>query len=350
MHRSLRRIVWLLSIMLLALVAGASATDVRGPVAHDIRPGPGVTEIRLLSNYHPGLAGTPGDTLVYILQGDQPGGTAVVAGGTHANEIAGIMAAILLVENARVEQGTLIVVPHANNSAITAKDAARPGPDYVAFRTPNEERRFLYGARLTHPDHQERTPGTYVHPSGAQLLNEDAFNLNRVHPGREDGSLTEQISFGIRRLLDSEAAVVIIDLHEAIPGSRLANLVISHPKGIDIAAAALFDMELNNISLGLDHSDPSNRGLSHFEWGERSAVYSFLTETPNPGQWPGGRLEVVHDPDYPLWERVAVQLAAIDALIRSYSDFARNPQPVVVLDIPTYADVATHGIEGFLRN
>jgi len=37
------------------------------------------------------------------------------------------MAAIVLVERARVQQGRLIVVPHANNSAITDADPEAPG-------------------------------------------------------------------------------------------------------------------------------------------------------------------------------------------------------------------------------
>ena len=75
------------------------------PAVHDIRPGPGVTATKMLSAYAPGLANTPGDTTVYVLEGQEPGATVFVAGGTHGNEIAGIMAAIVLVEHARVQQG-----------------------------------------------------------------------------------------------------------------------------------------------------------------------------------------------------------------------------------------------------
>lgn len=104
------------------------------PFKHDIRPGPGVTSTTRLSSYLPSLANTPGDSDVYILQGTEPGATVFVAGGTHANEISGIMAATVLVEHARVRQGRLIVVPHANNSASTWTDPKRPGPEWIVIR------------------------------------------------------------------------------------------------------------------------------------------------------------------------------------------------------------------------
>ena len=101
---------------LLALVASGAPTAAQvkvpagDPFAHDVRPGPGVTATKKLSDYLPSLAKTPGDSDVFVLQGSEPGATVFVAGGTHANEIAGIMAATVLVERVRVRQGRLIVV------------------------------------------------------------------------------------------------------------------------------------------------------------------------------------------------------------------------------------------------
>ena len=36
----------------------------------EIIPGEGVTEVRMLSDYFPDLAGTAGDTQIYVLQGE----------------------------------------------------------------------------------------------------------------------------------------------------------------------------------------------------------------------------------------------------------------------------------------
>ena len=78
-----------------------------------IVPGTGVTQMRMLSDYLPALAGTTGDTEVYILEGEEPGPTAFILGGTHPNEPAGFMTAVVLVERAQVRAGRLVVVPRA---------------------------------------------------------------------------------------------------------------------------------------------------------------------------------------------------------------------------------------------
>lgn len=140
-----------------------------GPTAHDIRPGEGVTEIRRLSRYLPALAGTSGDTPIYVLQGEAEGGTLLLLGGTHANEIAGVMAATLLVERGTVSRGTVLVIPHANNSAAQYNDLTRhPGtPEWVELTNPSgEARRFRYGSRLTAVEDQEPDPEVFVHPLG----------------------------------------------------------------------------------------------------------------------------------------------------------------------------------------
>ena len=61
-----------------------------------IYPGPGVTEIKMLSDWYPGLKGTAGDTEVYILEGKEEGDSMLVLGGTHPNEPSGLVGAILL--------------------------------------------------------------------------------------------------------------------------------------------------------------------------------------------------------------------------------------------------------------
>lgn len=86
-----------------------------------IVPGPGVTEIKMLSDYFPKLKGTGGDSEVYILDSKKPGGTFVVMGGTHPTEPAGVLSAVLFVENAVMQEGKLIVVPHSCESVLMWK-------------------------------------------------------------------------------------------------------------------------------------------------------------------------------------------------------------------------------------
>ena len=101
-----------------ALVVTLSAASIFRSMqeAEPIVAGAGVTAQRMLSATEPSLAGGPGDTPVFELAGEKPGGTMLLLGGTHPQEIGGMMAAILMVENARVKRGRLIVVPQANRS------------------------------------------------------------------------------------------------------------------------------------------------------------------------------------------------------------------------------------------
>jgi hypothetical protein len=138
---------------------GGFAVTVDEELKHDIRPGAGIAAVKHLSDYLPALAKTPGDSLVYVLDGEEKGGTVLVAGGTHGNEIGGMIAAILLVERARAQKGRLIVIPHANNSAASYTDARRPGPSSITLVTASGERLFKYGSRLTRREHQ----GSKIH-------------------------------------------------------------------------------------------------------------------------------------------------------------------------------------------
>jgi len=66
----------------IALLASPSLAQVTVPAGaareHDIRPGPGVTATKMLSDWAPALKSTPGDTPVYVLEGKEPGATVFV--------------------------------------------------------------------------------------------------------------------------------------------------------------------------------------------------------------------------------------------------------------------------------
>ena len=221
--------------LLIAVAVGVTAADVF-PTSHDIRPGYGVTDVRWLSDWLPALKDTPGDTPVYVLQGEAGGGRALILGGTHANEPAGIMAAILLVERAEMVQGTLYVIPHANNSAIRFNTGVynRTSPQRFELTTSSGEvRSFRYGDRRTQPEDQEPDPDVFVHyPSGMELDGDEARNLNRNHPGLADGTLTQQISYALFELVNNESVDVVVDMHEASLTSSLANTLVSHPRAV----------------------------------------------------------------------------------------------------------------------
>jgi len=324
----------------------------RTAAAHDIRPGPGVTAVKRLSDYSSAVAGTPGDTAVYVLEGKEPGGTVFVAGGTHGNEIAGIMAAVVMVERARLERGRLIVVPHANNSAITDTDPERPGPPAITLETPSGQRQFRYGSRRTKAaDQGAPDPAKYRHPkSTEELPGNESRNLNRAYPGRADGTLTERMAFAIVELIKAERVDVAFDLHEAGPESRLAWMVVANPKNLETAAVAVLALEAADIPMKLEPSSEEFRGLSHREWGDATKAQAYLFETPSPGQVNDPRTaDVVNDPKLPLARRVGVQLASFAAVIDAYNDSGVPTLKVTILDLPREPDVTKSGVGAFLK-
>jgi len=322
------------------------------PLEHDIRAGAGVTAQRLLSEYLPGLEKTPGDTKVYVLEGEAPGGTVVVLGGTHGNEIAGSMAATLLVERARVVKGRLIVVPHANNSAVSYTDPQRPGPEWIEIQTPSGMRRFKYGARRTRLEHQGAPdPPKYRHPASTEELDgAEARNLDRAYPGDANGPLTQRVAAALMRLIAGERADLAFDLHEAGPESRLAWMIVANPKNIDLGALAVLALEEQGLSMKLEPSSDTFRGLSHREWGDATPARAFLVETPNPGQveQPAGA-DVVSHPDYPLSKRVGAHLATLGAIVALFNDEARPESRIELRDLPSMADLARDGLGKYLK-
>lgn len=100
-----------------------------------IYPGPGVTRVVKLSTYYPTIAGTDDDSEVYFLEGDERGGTALLVGGTHPDESAGTLAAVIVIENAVVKRGRVIVIPRADHSAFTHTQPLEAYPQTYSIKT-----------------------------------------------------------------------------------------------------------------------------------------------------------------------------------------------------------------------
>lgn len=322
------------------------------PAFHDVRPGYGVTDIGWLSDYHPPLRGTAGDTRIYILDSGLPGGTALIMGGTHGNEISGVIAAIMLVENALPTRGRLIVIPHANNANTDYGDSSRDDVDdrFTLYTPEGLPRTFRYGSRRTNPAYEkEPDPEFYVRSDGEVHPGEEIRNLNRVYPGRPDGTLTEQIAYGIVRLMMQEQVDIAIDLHEASTTSPIANTIVAHEDALEIAAHAVIDLSVHNIHINIEQSREQFRGLSHREWGDHTSALAFLTETANPGQTPEiVNPDVIDDDDNPLQERVARQIAMIFALLHAATEV--GVPPVTATGVPTYEQIVRDGVGPWLNS
>ncbi|MCX6549761.1 MAG: succinylglutamate desuccinylase/aspartoacylase family protein [Acidobacteria bacterium] len=338
-----------------------------------IAPGLGVSSIYTLSRYHAALAGTPGDTPVYDLHGTAPGGTVLVLGGTHADEPAGYLAAVLLVEQARVSAGRLIVIPRANASGFTHNYPQEGHPESFSIATPWGARRFTYGARATNPVHQWPDPQVYTLPgSGQTLSGSETRNLNRAYPGRAAGTFTEQIAFAITTLITREHVDLAVDLHEASPEYPVVNTMVAHQRAVDLAAVANMTVQSSDVAIGLETSPVNLHGLSHREWGDATTAMAVLMETTNPAQGRlrgrtdadlvvggrdrfyvlasmRGRLSVPFpDTGWPLTVRVARHLAGVAALTGALGDLLPE-KALTISGVPEYQSVITRGLGAFLR-
>lgn len=362
-----------LLIVVAAVCALAGREFLRMYEPDEIMPGPGVTRIDSLSTYFAGLAGTSSDTKVYFLESGRPGATALVLGGTHPNEPAGFMAAVVLAEHVSVRDGRLIVIPQACSSGFTCTDPLEGYPQSFSIQSPSKMRTFRFGARGSNPLTEWPDPLVFLqYPSGQQLSGNEVRNLNRSYPGRPDGTITERIAFAIMQLIQREQVDVAFDLHEAAPEIPIINAIVTHEKGKDIAASAVFALEFENLQFALEMSPPNFHGLSHREWGDRSQALPFLMETSNPiqGRLRGktstslvlqgidekyfeaaqiGSMRITYElAGEPLARRVGRHLRGLHAILGATMESL--PEKRIVLEsVPSYEEIVHQGVGAYLN-
>jgi len=361
-----------------AFAAGASFLSMRKVEA--IMRGPGVSDLRMLSDWFPGLKGTAGDTEVFILRPEEvskadsaAGASMLVLGGTHPNEPAGFMSAVLLVENAVPASGTLYVIPRANASAFTHNDPQEGSPQRFTIRTASGSRIFRYGSRATNPVDQWPDPDVYIHASSGQSLSgNETRNLNRGYPGRPDGTLTEKVCYGITEMIKAEKITITVDLHEASPEYPVNMAMVAHPHAMALASETVIGLEMQDILIRLEPSPANLRGLTHRELGDFTDTLPLLMETPNASQgrlrgrtdealvltgidpWyvraqKLGRLYVPYDEKgHPLEERVGRHLAGISELAFTWT-LNNADRPLEFTGLPGYAELQEKGIGAWLR-
>ncbi len=362
-------------VVLLVLVLVARAEFSRPYELCEIVEGPGVTRTGYLSDYFDKLEGTPGDTKLYFLEGEEPGGTLLVFGGLHPNEPAGLLAAVVLIENAQVDVGRIIVIPHTNASAFTYTEPLQASPPFFDIETEWGARTFRYGSRLTSPLHQYPDPQAYVHPSGMLLSGGEVRNLNRVFPGREDGLLTEQIAWGLMELIWAEDVDMVVDVHEARPINPVVNCIMAHPDIMDIASLAIMDLGADyGVPIRLEPSPERLRGITHREIGDHSDALAVILESPNPAmdalRGPTNADLVVYGQDdffrraseaglirvpyyerdregFPIDRRVGRHTTTIMVLAQTYNDFHFD-RPIEFHGVPTKEDIIENGLGHYL--
>lgn len=327
-----------------------------------------------LSEVNPHLAGTAGDTDVYVYEGEGEGGTLLVIGGTHASEVAGHMAVVLLVETLHVDAGRVFLIPRANASAATHNEPQEAHPQFMTFVTAGGPRSFRFGARFTNPVHQWPDPEVYVQPgSGTVLAGNETRNLNRAFPGIADGSLTERVAWAITELIRREDIDLSFDIHESSPEYPVINAIVASETSQDVASFATITLQLEGWEFSLEPSPPNFRGLSHREWTDHTDTRPILLETANPAM---GRLRgptnanlaiLGRDEQYvraaafgavnvpfdehgiPIERRIGRDLAAITAIIDAFNSLEPD-RAILIGGWPAPADLMEKGLATYLAS
>ncbi|ABV33728.1 M14 family metallopeptidase [Pseudothermotoga lettingae] len=280
--------IFLFFAISLFLITGSAKYFLSQRKLESINIGPGVTQVKKLSDYFPGLLNTPGDTDVFILEGKEQGGCVLILGGTHPNEPAGYVTAKIIVENFLVEKGKIIAIPRANLSGFTHTQPLEATPEKVLFTWNNKKMIITIGARLTNPVHQWPDSRLYRTITSQQIVSgSEQRNLNRTYPGDPDGTITEKVAYAIMQIIYSEKPDISIDLHEAAPEYTTVNAIVAHDRALDIAVEAAMMLEIDGIDISVERSPRDFHGLSHREWGDHTDTLAFLLEVANPSQ---GRL------------------------------------------------------------
>jgi len=337
--------------------------------------GPGVSKVKNLSDYCPGLKGTMADTHVFFLESGTPGGKMLIIANTHSNEPSALLSALIFLENSVVEKGTLIIIPQFNNSG---GRTTRPGdgyPLYFEIKTQWGNKKFRLGDRGASPLDQWPDPDVYVHYPDRQLLSYiDIRNTNRTWPGRPNGVLMEKVAYAAMELIIKENVNLVIDIHGAETMFPVTNCIVAPEKSMRIATMTSLTLKATE---GFDnHVEPSPkgfRGLSHREIGDFSDALPFLLEAPLPfldqptgpktvellldGKDPfllklskKGKLFVPYDETgWPMSKRVGQHCSAVLEIAKQFS--LKNPENAInISNAPRYSEVVKNGVGFYYKD
>lgn len=341
-----------------------------------------LTEVRMLSDWNPALKGTGSDTPVYVLKGEEEGGSMLLLGGTHENEIAAVMSAITFIENANVQKGTLYVIPHANGSAITHTLPLEALMDeFDVTLADGSVRTFRIGCRYTNPVDQWPDPNYYFGSSGRYLTageTAEIRNLNRNYPGigEENLYLTQRACYAIYNLVVTEGIDLLYDGHEANSAFKRVDYMIAHNNAMPLASTTSLNLMFEGIDLKVDLSGATSWGLSHRALGDNTDALCTLVETLNPAMGVmhgkinydmvvGGKDAVMSteaakqyaidaqgtvltDTNGNLNYRTGYHMEVVKTLIDSYTEM--YPDNAIVIDeMPSYETITQQGLGAVLK-
>lgn len=336
----------------------------------------GITEVKKLSDYSDNIAGSVNDCNVYIFDSGVEGGTFLMMGGTHPEEPACNLSALVFTENLQVTKGKIIVINRLNTSASLTTRMGEAYPRFVHIETPWGERKFRFGDRCSSPLDSWPDPEVYIHyPSKQNLANVDIRNANRTWPGRENGLITERTAFAVMELIRQEGVNYVLDFHEAELEYPVENTIVTHERGNEIAAmtSMILSSQVFDVAIGMEFSPKALHGLSHREIGDASEAVSYLVEVAEPlldrirgitdeelalsGKdrfvMEAGKAGLLYAPidedGWPIDLRVARHVETALTLIQSNN--MMNPDQLIEVEgMPRYKDILENGAGYYLAN
>jgi hypothetical protein len=290
-------------------------------------------------------------------------------GNTHSNEPAAILTALVFIENAVVDKGTLIIIPQFNNSG---SRNTKPGDGYpLFFEIPTSwgSKKFRMGNRNAAPLDQWPDPAVYIHYPDRQLLSFlDVRNTNRTWPGRPNGALMERVTYATMEIMRNENVDIAVDVHGAETMFPVTNCIVAPDKSMRIATMVSLTVQaMEGFENHVEPSPQGFRGLSHREIGDFAETMPFLLEAPIPFlDQPTGpktvdlllegkdpfllslakqkKLFVPYDESgWPMKKRVGQHCSVILEIMRQYS--ARNSERAIsVSNVPRYNDLVENDV------
>ncbi|MCK9330190.1 MAG: deacylase [Candidatus Cloacimonetes bacterium] len=367
------KIVILAICLVLAAIAGKDFWELRH-YKETFVASEDLTEVKWLSDYVPSLKGTWNDGPVYIFDSGVPGGTVLYEAGPHPYEPASILSAYVVLENAKVTKGRLIVIPVASMSAWTEGMCGDAYPMFYHIETEWGTKQYKIGDRYTNPLDQWPDPFTYVnYPSGQQLAYQDIRNLNRTYPGRANGTQTERAALAIVEVIRQENVDIAIDCHEAEILYPVTSTYVAPEKSLDIAMMAGMNLSATQFLMKCEASPKGLHGLSHREWADYTDAMPFLMETPEVfiDKITGPRTESLmtegkdeflqkatdagltyfpYEEDFgtPMWYRAGRHLSGALEILFWANQF--DPDLGIEMTWPSYSDLEANGVGYYLHD
>lgn len=369
------KIIILIVVMLFTGIAGYLFYEQRN-FKETVVVSEGVTQVRKLSDYSDVVKGSVNDSNVYIFDSGKEGGTFLIFGGTHAEEPACNLSALVFAENLKVTQGKVLVINRVNVSGSLSTRLGEAYPRFSHIETPWGEQKFRFGDRCSSPLDSWPDPEVFIHYDSRQnLANVDIRNTNRTWPGRRNGLLAERTTYAIMELIRQENVDFVLDFHEAELEYPVENTIVTHERGNQVAAmtSMILSAQVFDVPIGMEFSPKALHGLSHREIGDASDAVSYLVEVAEPmldrirgitdeellmsGKdrfvMEAGKAGLLYAPidenGWPIDKRVARHVTTALRLIESNN--AMNPDQMIQIEgMPGYEELLEKGVGHYLTD